>query len=72
MNAPSRLRLVSSPRGVIKPEDELHRAGTGKQRWKSVVIINGDYCGDYIYIQYIYIYGEYMGNIMMVIIQYTL
>ena len=68
MNAPSRLRLVSSPRGVIKPEDELHRAGTGKQRWKSVVIINGDY----IYIQYIYIYGEYMGNIIMVIIQYTL
>ena len=66
MNAPSRLRLVSSPRGVIKPEDELHRAGTGKQRWKSVVIINGDY----IYIQYIY--GEYMGNIIMVIIQYTL
>ena len=68
MNAPSRLRLVSSPRGVIKPEDELHRAGTGKQRWKSVVIINGDY----IYIYTIYIYGEYMGNIIMVIIQYTL
>ena len=70
MNAPSRLRLVSSPRGVIKPEDELHRAGTGKQRWKSVVIINGDYI--YIHNIYIYIYGEYMGNIIMVNIQYTL